>query len=50
LDGDEDINTAAEELCELLADAPIAKKAKLIISATNGITNDDGGDDVDEGY
>ena len=48
LDDDEDINTAAEELTELLADGP-AKKTKLIISATNGITNDDGGDDVDEG-
>ena len=43
LDGDEDINTAAEELTEQLADGPIAMKTKLIISATNGITNDGGG-------
>ena len=45
LDGDEDINTAAEELTEQLADGPIAMKTKLIISATNGITNDGGGGD-----
>jgi hypothetical protein len=49
LDGDEDINTAAEELKELLADGPIVKKSKTIISATHAITNDDGGDDIDEG-
>jgi hypothetical protein len=49
LDDDEDINTAAEELTELLADGPIAKKSKYIDSATKGMANDDGGDDVDEG-
>jgi hypothetical protein len=49
LEDDEDINTAAEELTELLADGPIAKKSKSIVSATKGRANDDGGDDIDEG-
>ena len=50
LDGDEDINTAAEELTELLADGPIFKKSKpSIVSVTKGITNNDGDDDDDEG-
>ena len=47
LDDDEDINTAAEEICEILADGPIAKKYKTTISATKAMVNDD--DDDDEG-
>ena len=49
LEGDEHINTGAEELCELLSDGLIAKKSKATISATKALTNYDSGDDVDVG-